>query len=188
MRTFVAIEIESGIKDKIAKLVEELAKRNVKVGWVKKESIHLTLKFLGEIEEKRLKEISNRLKEISSRMSPFKIRIEGAGWFPEGSSKPRVLWVGVKYPKDLKNLWEEIEKEMERIGFKPEGREFSPHITIGRVKERGGIGDVMEILKKYTSNFFGEMEVRRIVLFQSILKPDGAEYKPLESFPLREKN
>lgn len=185
MRTFIAIEIESEIKDKIAGLIKELAKKEARVGWVKKDSIHLTLKFLGEIDEKKVKEISEKLRKISSQFLPFKIRIEGAGWFPEGSSKPRVLWVGVKYPEELKNLWKEIENDMEKIGFKPEGRGFSPHITIGRVKENGGIGEVLETLRKYSNNNFGEMQVKRVILFQSILKPDGAEYKPIEDFPLK---
>ncbi len=182
MRTFIAIEIEPSIKDKIAKIIDELSMAGERVSWVKRGSIHLTLKFLGEIDEKRLKEISERLKKITSKIKPFRIKLEGAGWFPEGSLRPRVLWVGVEYPDELKNLWKEIEREMEQIGFKPEGREFSPHITIGRVKEVGSINKVMEIFKKYLKSNFGVMEVKEVVLFQSILKPDGAEYRPIEKF------
>ncbi len=185
MRTFVAIEIEPLIKDEIASLIYELSITRERVSWVKRESIHLTLKFLGEIDEKRLKEISERLKKTTSKIKPFRIKLEGAGWFPERSSKPRVLWIGVKYPDELKNLWKEIEREMEQIGFKPEGREFSPHITIGRVKEGGSINKVTEILNKYLKSTFGEMEVRRIILFQSVLKPDGAEYRPIERFEFK---
>lgn len=185
MRTFIAIEIEPPIKDKISSLVQELGKAGVKVGWVKKESIHLTLKFLGEIEEKKIKEVSEKLKLISSKIKPFRIRIEGTGWFPEKGSNPRVLWIGVKYPEQLKILWEEIEKELEKTGFRKEVREFSPHITIGRVKGNGSVHKVLEIFKKSITYLFGEMEVKRITLFQSILKPDGAEYIPLEKFDFR---
>ncbi len=185
MRTFIAIEIDPSIKDKISNLVQELGKQGAKVGWVKKESIHLTLKFLGEIDEKKIKEVSEKLKLISSKIKPFRIRIEGTGWFPEKGSHPRVLWIGVKYPEHLKILWEEIEKELEKIGFEKEGREFSPHITIGRVKGNGSINKVLDILRKFTTYLFGEMEVKRIILFQSILKPDGAEYIPLEKFDFK---
>lgn len=182
MRTFIAIEIEPSIKEKISELINKLSQTGARVGWVKKESIHLTLKFLGEVDEKKIKEVSERLKEISSRTKPFKIRIEGAGWFPEGSLNPRVLWIGIKYPEQLRVLWKGIEKEMKELGFKEEERDFSPHITIGRVKEKERISAVLEILKKFMTTFFGETEVKSIVLFKSVLKPDGAEYTPIEKF------
>ncbi len=184
MRTFIAIEIEPSIKEKISNLIRELEKVGAKVGWVKKESIHLTLKFLGEIEEGKIRDVSEKLKLISSKIKPFRIKIEGTGWFPEKSSNPRVLWVGVKFPEQLKILWEEIEREMGKIGFKQEEREFSPHITIGRVKGNGSIHKILDILKK-SSTLFGEIEVKGIILFQSILKPDGAEYNALEKFDFK---
>lgn len=182
MRTFIAIEIEPSIKEKISELIKKLSQSGARVGWVKKESIHLTLKFLGEVDERKIKEVSERLKKISSRIEPFKIRIEGTGWFPEGSLNPRVLWIGIKYTEQLKVLWKEIEKEMKDLGFKEEDRDFSPHITIGRVKDKERIFEVLEILKKFMTNFFGETEIKNIVLFKSVLKPEGAEYIPIEKF------
>jgi len=184
MRTFIAIEIEPSIREKISNLIRELEKVGAKVGWVKKESIHLTLKFLGEIEERKVRDVSEKLKLISSKIKPFRIKVEGTGWFPEKSHNPRVLWIGVRYPETLKILWEEIEKEMEKIGFKREEREFSPHITIGRVKGNGSIQKVIDSLKKHEV-LFGEMDVKGITIFQSILKPDGAEYIPIEKISFK---
>ncbi len=185
MRVFIAIELPSEVKEEISRLTEILANTGARVGWVKKDSIHLTLKFLGEAEEKVLRDVKERLEKLSLRMESFKIKVEGTGWFPENVSNPRVLWIGVKYPEQLKTLWKEVEREMWEIGLKKEERDFSPHITIGRVKGREGIGNVLEILKKFKNHSFGEARVKDIVLFQSILKPDGAEYMPLKRFPLK---
>lgn len=185
MRTFIAVEIEPSIKEKISSLVGEFGKTGAKVSWVKKESIHLTLKFLGEVEEKKIKEVSEKLKLIASKIKPFRIKVEGTGWFPEKGSSPRVLWIGIKYHEQMKILWEEIEKELEKTGFRKEVRGFSPHITIGRVKGNGSIHKVLEVLRKSMTHTFGEMEVKRVILFQSILKPDGAEYIPIEKFDFK---
>ncbi|MGQ9617731.1 MAG: RNA 2',3'-cyclic phosphodiesterase [Candidatus Aminicenantia bacterium] len=182
MRVFVAIELPSHLKSSLFNLISKLSNIGARISWVKKDSIHLTLKFLGEVEERRIEEISERLKFVLSRTEAFKIKVEGVGWFPENSTNPRVLWVGVKYPEQLKNLWKDIEKKMEEIGFKPEERDFSPHITIGRVKGGSGIRKVMEMLKEVSGETFGEFEVKEIILFQSILKSDGAEYFPVKRF------
>lgn len=185
MRTFIAIDFEEEIKKKLYFLLLELDKVSQNIKWVKKEGMHLTLKFLGEIEEEKIPKIEAVLNAISKMCSPFPLRLKGTGTFPPGKKNPRVIWIGIEGGQTLKELQAQLEEELEKLDFPREKREFHPHLTLGRVKIQSHLGGVLSQLEREKETTFGEMKVNKITFFQSILKPTGAEYKVLSEFELK---
>lgn len=185
MRTFIAIDLEERIKKNLSLLLQELNKVSRNIKWVKKEGMHLTLKFLGEIGEEKIPEIESLLKDISKKHNSFPLCLKRTGSFPPGKKNPRVLWVGIDENRSLKALQAQMEEGLEKLGFPKEKREFHPHLTLGRVKTHSYLGGVLSQLEKESETSFGEMLVKKITFFQSILKPTGAEYKVFSEFELK---
>ncbi len=151
--------------------------------WVRRESLHLTLKFLGEVPEKRIPEIEKVLSEAGSITGPFEIGLRGTGVFPS-YSRPRVLWVGIKENGHLSELQRAVEDKLSEEGFPKEDRPFHPHITIGRVKSQRGIKKVLEEIRRYKELDFGKIYVNEFVLMESLLLPDGARYRKVFAIKL----
>jgi len=178
MRTFIAIGVPKNIKNQIAVYEELIKKEKTKISWVKPDNIHITLKFLGEVEENKISEIYEALKKCVSNQKPFDIEVMGTGGFPN-LNRPRVIWVGLKKGSDeLKNLAKSIDNELEKLGFRKEKRGFSPHLTIGRVKS---IYNIHEFVKMMNSvEFKGDtFTADEILIMESDLKPTGAVYTKL---------
>lgn len=185
MRTFIAIDLDKKIKESLSSLIEKLREKNQSIRWVKREGMHLTLKFLGEIKEEKRPLIENVLEKVISNTQPFSLKIKGTSYFPLGRKNPRVLWTGVEAEETLTSLQQRLESELEKIGFPREKREFHPHLTLGRVKAPSYIQETLRELERYKESIFGEMTVNKITLFQSTLKPSGAEYKVLSEHQLK---
>ncbi|MCX7719912.1 MAG: RNA 2',3'-cyclic phosphodiesterase [Dictyoglomus thermophilum] len=173
-RLFIAIELEDSIKDHILSFQKEL-KNSVlgDVKWVERENFHLTIKFLGETPENLIDDIKGILDETSYYFEPFYISLEGFGAFPSLKS-PRVLWIGIEEGLGgLEKVFDFIEKRLVKKGFRKEDRPFSPHLTLGRVKDRD-----VRILKDLL--FDKEVVlVSSITLFESKLTPEGPIYTPI---------
>ena len=138
MRTFIAIELDDPIRRKLGHIRQGTAIRDRAVRWVKPSSIHLTLKFLGEIEPEVVPEVSAAMERAVAGIAPFAIEVGEFGCFPN-MHNPRVLWVGVRSPADtLILLQSEVEAELGAIGFKREKRAYKPHLTVARVRGRIG--------------------------------------------------
>ncbi len=185
MRTFIAIDLSKEIKDHLSDFVDKLVRLGGEVKWVSRESMHLTLKFLGEIDEGRAAAVGDLLQTTASAHDPIPLACRGTGSFPPGSRNPRVLWVGVEAGPRLAKLQEEIESGCERLGFERESRPFQPHLTLGRVKSPSGLGRVLREFEEKREGDFGRMTVRSVTFFQSRLKPAGAEYHVLKEVGLR---
>jgi len=185
MRTFIAIDFEQKIKDELSLFIQKLQAVSSNVKWIKKSGMHLTLKFLGEIEEDKTAEIKSCLSKISKNHDSFSLQLKGTGTFPPGKKKPRVLWVGVEENKKLAKLQSDIERELAKLGFPPEKRPFHPHLTLGRIKASSQLGNIISYLEKNKDKSFGHMVVKKTTFFLSILKPTGAEYKALAEFELQ---
>lgn len=183
MRWFIAIAISDEIRKSIGSVIDKLGKTQKGIRWTSPENIHITLKFLGETDEKLVPEIEARLSSICSNSRPFTINVRGAGVFPN-PKHPNVLWVGIDKSEGLQNLNRLIEGAMSELGFEKETREFSPHLTIGRVKDRKGIGPVITGLYELRGTFFGALPANEVLLMKSILKPAGAEYSKVAVFKL----
>ena len=184
MRTFVAIEIPKPLKLNLDRSVEELRSgfQDGLIRWVRLESMHLTLKFLGEIELEQVHTIPEILDQVAERFSGFSLEIAGFGCFPN-FSRPRVVWVGFKSEGgDLLRLQSELASRLDTIGFEPEQRRYHPHLTLGRVR-KGLSGSDMKQLSGWAQEAHigtvGSFEVDAISLIRSVLQPDGAVYSNL---------
>ena len=184
MRTFVAIEIPEPLKQNLDRSVEELQSglKDGLIHWVRLESMHLTLKFLGEIEMEQVHTIQGVLDQVAERFSSFNLEIAGFGCFPN-ISRPRIVWVGFNSDGgDLPRLQSELVRRLEKIGFEHERRGYHPHLTLGRVR-KGLSGPDMKLISKWAQEAqigtVGRFEAGTINLIRSVLKPDGAVYSNL---------
>jgi 2'-5' RNA ligase len=185
MRTFIAIDLSPEIKSRLTALVERLAPLSCDIKWVRQDSMHLTLKFLGEVDDRQAALVEELLRTIVPKYEAVPMTFKGTGMFPPGSKSPRVLWAGAEAGPSLVPLQEEVEGGCEKLGFSREGRPFRPHLTLGRVKSPSGLGPVLREFEQSCDESFGEMLVRRLTFFQSRLRPGGAEYSVLKEFPLK---
>lgn len=186
LRTFVAIEIPNNVKEQIAAVQSELKRHGDRVSWVKSTNIHLTLKFLGDVEESLIDSIGKKIQTAAEKSAPFSGEIAELGAFPN-LRRARVLWAGVNGAEiELTDLVRNLENELKDIGFPKEKRKFNPHMTIGRVKSPLSPHFIARI-KQLEFNA-GVLEGREIVFMRSDLKPTGAVYIPLSKARLRAKS
>lgn len=190
VRTFIAIPLPDDLLDQLARVQQRL-EREVpprSVRWVRAGGIHLTLKFLGDTPVDKLPQIKAALAAVARNAPPSTFTVEGLGCFPN-LRRPRVIWVGVQEPTGrLAALQDAIEEVVAPFGYPPEGRGFTPHLTLGRVNRRVPPGDRALIGRAVSAvevGRLGEAPADRFILFRSVLKPTGAEYSVLAEFPLR---
>jgi 2'-5' RNA ligase len=179
MRLFVAIDLSDEIRENIFRLSKILGVKGVKI--VERENIHLTLKFLGEVNKSKKDRVIAALEEIEFK--GFRVNFKGVGFFPN-ASKVRVIWVGVdEGAEKLTALAYAIEDKMAELKFKKE-RRFVPHATIARVKgmEPNTKATLLERLAGFESEEFGEMEVTHFALKKSTLTPKGPIYEDVKLF------
>jgi 2'-5' RNA ligase len=188
IRAFIAIEIPEDIRAAIAEAQGRLkrARVGVKVSWTKVDNVHLTLQFLGYIEEGAVTKIGAALDPIAAEHAAFELAVRGAGAFPD-ERRARVLWIGCDDPDGrLKRLGQAVQAAMQSLGFEPERREFSAHLTLGRVKFPKPDAALTKALDSIKNQAFGTMRVDAVHLFQSQLHPEGSIYSRLSSHRLRE--
>lgn len=184
IRSFLAIELPKSIQKKIEEVQTDLRISHADVKWVHPENIHLTLKFLGNIEESRVEPILQAIGGPIQATSPFSIKVQGMGAFPH-SKNPRVIWVGLMDgERVLTTFQKELEGILAKIGFEPEGRPFQPHLTVGRVRTSRGKNDLVAKMEKHREEEFGSIEAEEVVLFRSELKPTGPIYTALRKLGL----
>ena len=183
VRSFIAIDLEPGLKTALQGLIRVLETTRADVRWARTNSMHLTLKFLGEIDEEKAAVVKRALQEVAGRHASFPLRLEGTGAFPD-ELNPRILWAGFAAEPDLLAFHEDLEQELEREGFPREERAFHPHLTLGRVKGPGQVRNAMLELEKHRRDSLGEMTVHKVALFESRLRPEGAEYRVLADYEL----
>lgn len=185
IRAFIAIEIPAEIRTKISELQNSLKAYGGRVSWTKPDNIHLTLKFLGDTEEKIIDEIAAGLQQAVQNTPCFTITVQGTGAFPN-FKRPRVIWIGAKSEGDqLQKLASQIHDCMTNFGFEKEKRRFSAHLTLARVKDARGIEPIMEKLRSYDQFVAGTFDVKELYLIKSELHPAGAIYTPLKKIDLK---
>lgn len=179
IRSFLAIELPKPILRKIEEVQGDLRSTHADVRWVSPEKIHLTLKFFGSIEESRIDSIFKSIDEPIRSTLPFSLKVRGVGAFPQ-LKNPRVIWMGLVEEREaLTSLQKQIETQLEKVGFQPEDRPFHPHLTLGRMRSSRGKGDLVGRIEKHKEEEFGDLQVERVVLFKSDLKPTGPIHTPL---------
>lgn len=164
---------------------ERLKASGADVSWTRPEGMHLTLKFLGEVEEKRLPEIEAALIASVRGRSPFSPDVSGIGTFP-GRRRPRVVWIGLKdHGNYLIRLQRAVDEAFNEIGFPLEDREFTPHITLGRIRSQKNVEKLLNLVEEDKDVELNGFEVSHVHLMQSVLKPAGAVYTELFSAALK---
>jgi RNA 2',3'-cyclic 3'-phosphodiesterase len=200
MRLFVAIDIDSAIRERIARFVENVRGFAPAARWVTAESMHVTLKFIGEQPPQKAEEINRALSQV--RGAPSTVRFGGTGFFPNPRS-PRVFWVGIEADRSLGALAARIDEALAPLGVPGEERTFSPHLTLARGGDshhpRGGSGSprllptdkpnrgfsqLQTELAGLPQPEFGTMTATELVLYESKLSSSGAHYTRLAAFPI----
>ena len=181
MRAFIAIDLPESVRAALRRKQASLRSVSPDARWTPPEGIHLTLKFLGEISDAKVKEVSESLKNLG-RFEGFAIGLKGFGFFPD-ARRPKVLWAGVEAPASLAQLAEQIEEAMRKIGFAREPRAFRPHLTLARFKVPQPQPALQALLTQQGEQELGNFEVSEFFLFESKLSPQGVEYRKVERFP-----
>lgn len=184
IRSFISINIDEALKKEIDTLLADLKRKGLDVKWVPVENLHVTLKFLGHVSEEGIDKVKKALQDIVFLFKPFRLRFYGLGLFPD-RKRPRVIWIDISDSEILRRLQETIEERFFEIGFKKEERGFSPHLTIGRVRSLRGRDELIGLLESIKDREFGIIDVDRLFLMKSDLRPGGAQYSVIAEFPLK---
>jgi len=184
IRTFIAIKLAPEIISSITRMQERLKGFGGRVKWVEPSNIHITLKFLGNITHEQLDKVIVATREALRPFGSFDVSVSGLGTFP-GKTSPRVIWIGIAEGKqELARLSKAIDKSLSKAGFPHERREFSPHLTLGRVKSSEGREGLTKAIASTDASNLGSVRVKRIVVMRSQLTPAGPIYTALEAVEL----
>ncbi len=197
MRIFIGIDLDPDVRARISRFLEGVESFAPEARWVRPESLHITLKFIGEQTPEQVASITEHLRRVEG--SAFETRSAGYGFFPTAKA-PRVFWIGIHAGPQLSELASNIDAATAELGIPREDRAFSPHLTLARAgggrksgspKWRKGDGSnvAFTVLEKRLSAMgeldFGTMTVHEFILYQSQLSPRGSKYTKLERFPLK---
>lgn len=197
MRIFVGIDLDPQIRSRIARFLEGVEGFAAEARWVRPESLHITLKFIGEQPAERVEAITNRLRQVEG--GAFEIRCAHYGFFPTAKA-PRVFWIGIEAGAQLGELAKKVDAAAAELGIPREDRAFSPHLTLARGGGKSGSpkrrkeeksNSMFDLLQKRLCTMgdldFGAMMANEFILYQSQLSPGGSTYTKLQRFPLQQK-
>ena len=184
IRTFIAIELPEETRQTLAAIQQELKRTGAGVRWVKPSSIHLTLKFLGNIHPGQVDDIAAVTAQVVRSEPLLTLRAAGLGTFPS-QQNPRVIWVGIEGEvKRLTHIQNRLENDLVALGFAREKRGFRAHLTLGRVKDKGNRQGLIAAMTELEIPEFNSFDVTEIILYKSELRPTGAIYTKLHRMPL----
>lgn len=183
-RIFIAVPLDPSLREAVRALETRIEADGARVRWVKPENLHFTLRFLGHIGEGELARVREAARRACAGTGPFRITLGGVGAFPN-ARRPQVVWIGVgEGAAAMVALAKRLEDALAAAGFSREDREFAPHLTLARVKEPRLWGDLSRVLPSYQGERVGEQAVACIVVMESLLRPQGAVYTPVEEVRL----
>jgi 2'-5' RNA ligase len=179
VRVFLAIPLPQQLKGAIQTLQKNLRSQIAGVRWVRPENLHLTLHFFGEVEQETLEKIKVSVLSVTGCNRPFAVEVKGLGAFPN-RRRPRVLWLGLEPKDQLMQVYENCRQSLQQAGVATESRPYSPHLTIGRLRQpKSGLSALTELDSSIGDEMIGRFSADRLVLFESRLQPGGAEHIPL---------
>lgn len=177
----MSAEIKAGMKE----LQDKLRTSGADVAWTRPEGVHLTLKFLGEVDAATVDSLGAALDDVVKGSRPFTLEVRGTGVFPTPKA-PRVVWLGLQGGVEaLAALYEKVEAVCEGLGFKREGRPFKPHVTLGRVKSLRGRESLMKALAGFEKVELGTIKADAVSVMKSELRPSGAVYTEMKRIGLK---
>jgi RNA 2',3'-cyclic 3'-phosphodiesterase len=180
MRLFTALDLPPAVVRALETLLDRL-RPAARLKWSPPANLHITTRFIGEWASERLPELHAALYKIPSH-PPIPISIRTLGFFPNPHS-PRVFWAGIEAPPDLAALAADTDRALEQLGLEPEGRPFSPHLTLARIKDPVPLAKLHTAIAALPSLEFGSFTADRFFLYQSRLRPTGSVYTKLAEFP-----
>lgn len=184
VRLFVAVEITGEIRKKLAEFQDELKKVDADVGWVAPENIHITLKFIGALDEEKIEAVTTVIRDSVIHIKPFDLDCTGAGTLPT-EKNPRVIFADVIDAGGiLAKIHERLDNQFMALGVEHEDRKFTAHLTVGRIKTRRNVRKLIERIYSYNGFNFGPELVTQVVLMKSDLSPEGPIYTNLHSVDL----
>ena len=180
-RGFIAVEIPTN--QKINAILNEIRNIKTNIKLVEPENIHVTLKFLGDVEDHLTENIVTTMTNAVQNIQPFTLTLKHTGVFPN-TNYIKVLWIGVEDNGTLETIAKNLDQQLELLGFKKETRPFSSHLTIGRVKTAQHKEQLMHVINKYAEENFGEYHINQIILKKSDLTPNGPIYTTIKEIKI----
>jgi RNA 2',3'-cyclic 3'-phosphodiesterase len=184
MRLFVALEIPSAVRDNFAAVIREFRPLAPQFKWVRSENLHVTLKFIGEASTENLGAIRNALSAVRCKQS-IELYFRGLGFLPN-EKRPSVFWAGIESSDNMEALAGDIDLALEKVGIPRELRPFKPHLTLARLQPPRMPEKFGAAIQQNAAREFGTLSTREFHLIESKLKPAGAEYTTVQSFPFAE--
>lgn len=186
LRTFIAVEVPAELRARARQLIRLFDGTGASVKWVDDAQLHFTLNFLGDVEVLEASQVCQVVRAATAELAPFAIEVRGAGAFPH-VARPRTVWLGVGEGESaMVALHDALELELEALGFRPEGRRFRPHLTVGRVRGTGeGIGELAARIAAQQDFSAGRMVVDEVTVFTSRLERQGPVHDVLATAELR---
>lgn len=186
IRSFIAIPLSPQVGKQAKTLIRDLRQDRDGIQWVPTDNLHLTLKFLGDVVDREVPQVCRAIRSVCSTTEPFEVELAGTGGFPS-IDRPRVLWAGiVAGGEPLIDLVARLEIELAKLGFKPEPRDYRPHLTLGRVRgsSRGASSEAIDRLSRYSQRRLGSLPVDQVRLYASYLDKAGPTYHVMDTIPL----
>ena len=185
IRTFIAVDLAAGVKDRLTALQDQLGRSAAGVKWTRAENMHLTLLFLGEVEELDVVSICRMVQQRARNHAPFGLEVAGLGAFPN-ARRPKILWAGItEGAADLRAIHKDLEDGLLDLGcYRREEREYTPHLTLGRLSHDDRAADWGPILARQADWQGGATPVDEVLVMASELRRGGPEYSVLGRGPL----
>lgn len=185
IRTFIAVELADDVRVRASELIDKLRDTDAKVKWVERERLHVTLKFLGDVDEREVHNVCRAVGEAAEGTVPFTIGCAGVSAFPD-LRRPRTPWIGVSAgAEELSRLQKKIEDALFELGYPKEARRFHAHLTLGRARSGGSsLHELSRLLKNFADYDAGTTVVDEVVVMSSFLEPTGPIYHPLARIEL----
>ena len=188
VRAFLAIPLPQQLKDVVKTVQRNLRAQIPDARWVRPENLHLTLHFFGDVKQETLEKIKVSVLSVKGCKRPFPVEVKGLGAFPN-RHRPRILWLDLEPKDQLRQLHENCREQLQQAGLVTESRPYSPHLTIGRLRQRKScLTDLNELSASLGGKLVGRFSVDRLILFESRLHTGGAEHIPLLTVNLDESN
>lgn len=185
VRAFFAIELNDAVREELAAVVDRLRGAKARASWTRPENLHVTMRFLGDVEPATLAALGERLARTLSELPPCTLHAREIGAFPN-ARKPRVIWCGLDGEIGaLTELYAAIEAACVEAGLDAETRPFRPHITLGRVRDPGTADRLVQVMRRLKTLDGGELPVTAVTLFRSDLRKSGPEYRRIRRFELQ---
>jgi len=182
VRTFIAVDIDAATRKAAQGLIDQLRQAGADVKWVEPENLHLTVKFLGDVDADKLAQVCGAVEKAVAELAPFALELRGAGAFPN-VRRPQTIWLGAEEGDDrMAELAERIETVLEPFRFRRETRRYRTHLTLGRLRREGagvGVGDLGRLVEQLAGYEAGRMPVEELVVYSSELTRAGPVYEAM---------